>query len=229
MSLFPQRVMDLLTPEERDRVNEIVDGWKFNPTCACPACGVRIGMVVSITTKAVCLDLQPREAPMSPAIRANDWRGRLPLVEQRLLDEAEATGLLAAFRQAVEEEKAGTMPGNVEKFLLEFLYNARMDVVPRFVLDEYRDQFQGRVDFYSSQGIFAVTCDGVTRAFFPKSRLVGRGMKRSVPGQMAAQFRSDERMTDWIRGKFGYVPRESTLFREALNQPNRGKFGVLVQ
>lgn len=227
MSFISERVWALMTDEERVHVRAIVDGWKFDPITNCPACGARIGMKVRLTTSAVHLDAPDVAPPTTDD--APPWLGRLPLAEQRVLAEAQATGLLAAFEAAVQEEKGAMSPKNVPKFLLEFLATARVDMVPRFILDEYGDQFEGRLEFYSAQGIFAVVVDGVTRAFFPKSRMEGQRLKRSVPGQMAARFQSNDRMVEWIRGKFGYVPRDAKLFGAAMRQPNKGKFGTLVQ
>lgn len=227
--LIPDRVWELMTTDEQEAVRLIVDGWKFQPTTECPSCGVRLGFKVRITTAAVLLDEQPVTPPTALDVRLGSWEGTLSEAERRVLQEAKEVGLLAAFKQAVEEEKGAQAPQNIGKFLFEFLMNARLDVVPRFVMDEYKDAFDGRVDFYSSQGIFAVTADGAMRAFFPKSRLVGRGVKRNVAGSLGAAFRSDDRMVEWIRGRFGYVPRECHAFSAALRQRNVGKFGAIVQ
>jgi len=230
VSLIPERLMALMTDEEKQAVAAIVDGWRFQPCAECPACGTRLGFKVRITTSAVALDTQTVTESQSPINRGEKWMEALNESERRIITEAEHAGLLNAFKQAVIDEKGSLAPGNMRKFLMEFLRSARSAIVPRFVLEEYLDVFgPARLDFYSSQGIFAVTADGVTRAFFPKSRFAGRGKKPSVAGAMPMQFRTEARMTEWIRGRFGYVPVDVKVFSQALGQPSVGAFGKLVQ
>lgn len=234
MALLPDRVYALLTDEERERISTIADGWRHEPRVDCPSCGASLGVRLKVTAGAVIVDPDGRSVkaetkpadPPPPSVADDGFNPQ----ELRIIQDAEESGMFDAFCNAVREEKIGQTPANLRRFLFTFLQTARVTSdVPNYMLRQMKETHGGFVSFYSGNGVIAVVSDGVVREFIPV-RYVKRGARAKMPGGLAATLADPEaQFTEWVRGRFGYVPRDSKVFADALRQPTVGSFGRMVQ
>lgn len=233
MPAIPDRVWELLSEDERDKLRLIVDGWRHEPRVECPSCGARLGIKLRITAGAVTIDesgnverivVEPQSSDHQPVplgLTAN---------EKKLLDDAAHSGLLKAFGNAVREDKPTNIPKDIGAHFLTFLRTAAAKTVPAFAIEYFNDQYAGRLMFWSAQGIIAVTVDGILCEFVPLRFICGATVSSIGTGKMKGRLMASERELDiWVKGRFGYVPLGSGHYLDAMRQKNIGKFGAIIQ
>lgn len=234
MAAIPERVWALLTPDEQTRLREICDGWRHEPRIVCPCCGSQLGVRLRISAGAISLDATgdgiPDDVAPKPFVQDVNTQ-QLAEAERALIESAERSGLMKAFVRAVHEAKNGSgIPADMNRYFLQFFRSAVVKKVPRFVIDRFNREFSGNFTFWSSQGVLAVSVDGVIRMFVPLSFVVGPPVTSITTKKMGGRLQSDGNDLEiWIKGRFGYVPLHSENYMDAMKQKNIGKFGALVQ
>lgn len=235
MSAIPDRVWELLTDEERAKLKDIVNGWRHEPHIFCPSCGASLGVKLKISAGVVrMMDEEAQtvtDVKQAIAKLPNDVASVQALrLEQDFINDAERSGLLKAFEQAVVEDKPTNIPSDMRKHFLAFFRTAAAKQVPSFALDYFKDQYDGRLQFWSSQGVMAVTADGIVRHFVPLRFISGASITSIGTNKMRGRLMADDRDLDvWVKGRFGYVPLSSQNYMDAIRQKNVGKFGAIVQ
>lgn len=211
-----------MTDDERAILRDLVDGFHI-PTFTCPHCQKEARVKTLVQFKAISVESREKTPPQVKTRSENAQDSKT----HRILADAKASGMFDAFVRTVKEEKAGMVPGDLDKFFMDFLRTGRPCMVPARTLKLYKALYDGRIHFFQSMGVVVVSADGVVKEFCPYS--YARDDKQKV-GMMAATFTpSEEKMEIWVRGRFGYVPQSSKLFEEAMRQPSIGEFGRMVQ
>lgn len=210
MSAIPERVQALLTPEEREHLEELIGGV-LRPTFRCPSCSAEVSVRLSVSFRGTSLVHDEKTPPQYILSR--------PPLEARALEAARAAGLMEAFAHATttEKEHAG-VPDDLDEFFLQFWKHAGPISVARHVLGEWIREFGGRIVALQYQGVIAVLSDDQLVAFVPKRLTI----TVRVPGGPAVA--TDGAREQWRKGRFGYVPASARVFGEALRQRNIGAF-----
>lgn len=142
------------------------------------------------------------------------WMGELSQKEKNQLDRARKTGILDAYRYAVENS-GGSMPNNVEKHLLGFFKDAKQKTIPSFALDEFKSLYPGKfIEFYATRGVGCVVASGVMEMFIPTEILTGSKIKTQTNGIEALLPADISGVRMWMHTKMGYVPSDSRIALE---------------
>lgn len=235
MPMVPERLLALMTPDERDQYDALMEGWKYQPMVVCPECQtplairmkLNIGQVVRAHPEPgskIVGGAPPISKPVSVPTNASGGNPR----EVRLLADAKSLGMFAAFEKAIREEKAGQVPDDMERAFLLFFRIAAVVRIPYATLELFKLEYpQKQIAFFQANGVVAVLADGVIVEFVPYRYC----RQPKMPfGALPQTFRrSEDQLDQWVRGKFGYVPRGSKVFGEMLRQPSVGAFGRVVQ
>ena len=212
-----------MSDEERAVIEDMITGFNHHPTFVCPNCEKEVRVRASVKFGGAAIEGREKTPPQSH--RQNENAGNSK--EHRVLIDAKESGMFDSFVRTVKEEKSGMVPGDLDKFFLDFLRTGRPCLVPSRTMNLYKALYDGRINFFQSMGVVAVIADGIVKEFCPYR--YARDSKQKI-GMMAASFTPpEENMEIWVRGRFGYVPKSSKLFEEALRQPTIGEFGRLVQ
>lgn len=222
MGFIPDRLLAQMTEEELQVYRDAQAGWPFQPTFTCPHCCAEVRVKLKVSFGGVAADRREKPPPAVAVAQPGNAK------EFKLLREAKETGMYDAFVKATQEEKAGEVPGDLDKFFLDFFRLAAVIKVPIATLDRYRAEYPDQqIAFFQAQGVIAVTADGLIKEFTPYR--YARSQKTRL-GTLPHGFRPPEEQLDiWVRGKFGYVPRDAGAFADALRQPSVGAFGRVVQ
>lgn len=219
MSTIPDRVWPLLTPEEKENLEAVLDGWRYSPTVKCVKCGCEMAIRLRVTAGAVIADDREKTPPTT--------RSLLSAADQKFLEAAKTSGLFDAFASATKAEKEFSgVPSDIENFFLMFWKTAQPIRVGTVVLAAWIEEFGGRIDVLQANGVIAVLSDGQLVAFVPNRLTLpasasGKGPQVRVSTAGAFEL--------WRKNKYGYVPVNARSFGEALRQHSIGDFGKLVQ
>ncbi len=217
MAVIPARVWELLTEDERVRLQEVLDGWRYQPNIVCPCCQTALGVRLKITAGAIVLETEP-PPPVKPQLGAKD---------KELLDAAKSTGIFEVFSHAVREAMQYMgVPSDMEAHFLRFWARLIEVSVPRAAMATWITEFGGYIRVYSSDDILLVTSDGIAKQFVPNRFVRASHSTKNDDPQIVPRSAHFER---WVKGKFGYVPAGANRFTDALRQRNIGAFGRVVQ
>lgn len=221
MAMIPKRVWEILTAEEREELQAVVDGWRFSPTFRCPKCDTEVQ--IRLRAQATAIIHPDSEEPKT----APKYIEQRTAVDRRVIEAARTSGLMDAFISAVRAEKEhGGIPSDMDEFFLLFWNTAKPSPVSAIVLATWRAEFGGWIDVWQSQGVIAVMSAGELVAFFPNRltqpvAIAGKGPRPKVSNTASFEM--------WTKNKWGYVPMSARAFGEALRQRNIGAFGSSVQ
>lgn|SRR5262245_456654 len=188
----------------------------------CPHCHQDIDINLGIDINAVTVGGTKKET-----------QTRYSGEETAILNDAEATGILEAFREAWNAHNIQSPlihASSVGDAFLKYLKLAVPKRVPSFVIETYVKEFPGHLFFTAAQGVVSVISDGRLRAFFPQLFALGAKIGRlgSNGGGITGRLPADEaRFSEWIRTKHGYVVGHG-LFFEAMQKRSRGEFVDIV-
>ncbi len=223
MPLIPERLWAQMSDEEKTLVEDVALGFRQEPRITCPNCQHEIGVRVKVElgkTKD-----NGHVATSSPA----------PVEDEPLdpvLTHAMETGMLGAFQRAFEASTKTKFASDAKlhKAFRIFVDLAHPRAVPTFVLDRYKSIYtSGYIEFRQANGVIAVIVEHVWREFVPTAFLIGPALK-NLSGNVKGRLAVDEhQVTDWVKGRFGYVPRASKDFKELLQKKSFGAFDGLVQ
>lgn len=216
--LIPERLLAQMTTEERDALDAYIDGARNNVAVACPACAhefeVRLRVKVAVHSRT---ERARSDGPPRPETE-ND----------RLLYAAEHSGLLAAFHATVDRLKPSCRPTDVRAYFL--LWTQKKGEVPPIgprAIAALREALgnDGYLELWQWGGIVGVVLDRHLRMFVPYDYLKGftggDRLKMRLPAQDA--------LVAWVRGRFGYVPIDTPLFQESMQERSVGGFARLTQ
>jgi|SRR6185369_4209678 len=224
--VIPQRLLEQMTPDERADFDATLDGWRNSITGVCPKCSEPLTVRVKLTGSFIQRDTQERTPPK--AQQSARPQSQID-ADERFIEDARASGMLAAFEECVQQLNERQRPSNTGEFLLTVLRTYGEKVVPRAVLERYKSEFGGRIDFWSAQGVIVVLSDRIVRAFVPHHLIFGAAI-RDARGKARGTLGTDEQRFDlWVRGKHGYVPADAKIFADAMAQRTRGDFAKVVQ
>jgi hypothetical protein len=223
MPLVPERLWVLMTPDEQATVNDVVEGWRYEPRFPCPHCGGGMAIKLKVTAGAFRIDAEtgqldkpappPQPAPPSAQDRA----------DANFLDKVGRDGTLEAFADAVRVTRATGMPSEMGQYFLSFLRTLVKLKMPAVAAARMRQEWpEGKLYFRCAQGIVAVFVDDAIRQFVPQDMLIGVKTKGGV------RVASGGDIERWVKGRFGYVP-DGGAFSQAMSQRSVGAFGALVQ
>lgn len=144
-----------------------------NKVFPCPHCGK--AMVISVRT-----EIQEVSALEDGNV---NWEHGLSEDQKKLFAEVKEGSLFSMFVNAVQIAKANQIPKSCERFFLGFLPSCAQKSTPGFILNYFRKELTGRIEFFAGNGVCAVTTDGHVRAFIPQSFIVsrtGEGLTRNL-------------------------------------------------
>ena len=75
MSLIPDRVWAQMTPDEQEKVQAAVYGWRHEPRVTCPSCGTHLAVRAQVKLGSVRLETEPDAKPgrSKAAFAVSDW------------------------------------------------------------------------------------------------------------------------------------------------------------
>lgn len=219
--LVPERLWAQMTEGEQQLVRETVRGQRRSSRMViCPHCEKELRVWVEL--RAALPDADEPAPGFETSMRFTP-------AEQKFLEAASAVGLLKAFEAAVHEERPGdSIPKDMQKFFLTFWKLIAPVSVPPVARACWQVEFNGPIETYGSNGIIAILCGGVLKAFVPNRYLHTVRLPHAGPGRRPA-IPTTELLERWVKGRFGYVPAEAGSFGAAMRQRNKGEFGRLVQ
>jgi hypothetical protein len=219
--LIPDRLWPLMTEEEQALVRAVVkDGARHAVDVVCPECAHAFAVRLMLTAKIHSTDIAHSD-PRSP----EPMKPETP--DDRLLDAAERSGILAAFATTCERLKAGNRPKDIRTFFLNWIHRRQryqgnppppIAVLLREALDEQNAYFE----LWQANGVVGVVTHDLLRMFVPYDYIKGfsgGGLKISTESELKV----------WVRGRFGYVPVDTPVFQAALRERSIGEFARLNQ
>lgn len=228
MAAIPERVWELLTEEEREQLRRIADGWRYEPRAQCPNCGCHFAMRLKITAGAVRLDEEGEPIKVTQPTASEARANKTASEDVALLLEAERSGVLAAFIEALRESgNAQDKANDLAAVFLHWFKLAKPKPMPRFAVQAAKERWGGRVSFFASNAVVAVVSDGVLKQFAPQRLLLGT--KVPVLGGGSTRLVPESDGVLWLRGKHGYVPVDTPLFNAEMQKRSAGEFGRMVQ
>lgn len=200
---------DLTTPELVEAIEKESRGFE------CPKCHTHLQFMVRVSVIGVRESMTAEEYV---ARRPGETppKNMLSSAEQQVIEEARAAGVLDAFAAAVKV-KTPPVPANVEKFFIFFLNTATKMKAPQFAVRMCLpdDEAAGDLEMWSSQGVVAVTSDGVFKTFLPKWIVDGKpNPKLEMQGGKPRVVPADTSLKVWVRTRNGYVVGRGLLFNE---------------
>ena len=131
----------------------------------CPHCN----NLISVVAKTEILEVVVREDGNI------NWDSGLSLDQKTMISEVKDSGLFTQFQRTVAVAKSTQLPRSLERFFISFLRNAGPVPVPRFVLEYFLGRFAGHISFLCTDGICAITCDGIIHGFCPQTMITNKG------------------------------------------------------
>lgn len=136
---------------------------------------------------------------------------------QQILDEAEATGILPAFKSVFTSgANANQIPNDLEAYFLTWLTKAQRKPAPQFGIRLClpKEDRVGNLELYTFQQVTAVLSDGFFRAFLPTPLVKGETIKPLVRTNGMLHSGDTVNLEMWVRTKYGYVSHRGALFAE---------------
>lgn len=191
----------------------------------CPQCSAIIEFKLSTTVRSPSISNDESIFVKKSAVE------KFAAEQQVFLAEAERTGVLRAFTEALERSGSSEAEAKDKgKVLLTWFKNAKLRPLPRSAVAVFREEFpRGYLEFYGSQGVIGVVVEKVLRQFIPQHLVVSTAAPRVLRGIAHRLPAPEQDAQIWVRGRHGYVPLDSTMFSEAMRQRNVGEFAKLVQ
>lgn len=218
MAIVPERLWALMTPEERENIQSAVEGF-LGPTFRCPSCQAEIRARVKLAFGATSLVTEEKTPPTASA------PDELSPEERSIIHSAKASGMFDAYERALKEEKQELGPKGLDKIERLFLKFFNLAVPLDGCQNSkavYRETYPGRLEFVQSNGVVGVSRDRVLVEFTPlKFFKVPKGSTAIKAPHLKAE--------QWIKTKFGYIPKGASAFAEAMRPKSLGAFGRLVQ
>ena len=217
MAVVPDRLWALMTDEEQAELRSFVAGM-LRPTFQCPNCKSEVGVRVKLSFGVIALDTGYKTPPQS-------MRVERPKSDLQLLAQAKDNGMFGAYEKALREEKQDQVPralDAIEDLFLKFFQLGVPLKACNGAKDAYRARYTGHLDFVQSNGVVGVTEDRALIEFAPLRYF-------RIPKGSVALASPREKAEEWIKTRFGYVPKTSTLFASAMRNKSVGGFGRLVQ
>jgi hypothetical protein len=191
----------------------------------CPHCQgeVRVGLKVQLIgeLQAPKAGTPTHDAAVSKALTDS---------EAEALRQAEQTGLLSAFSEALlGGRRPEQLPSDHSHLFLLFFKKATPKAIPQFALKHYIREFSpAQIEVWGAEGVAAILADRVIKAFVPYKLLRGQEIK-SLGGHGKARMNvNEEEFSAWVRTKHGYIVGKGAFFN-AMQQKSRGDFAKLVQ
>lgn len=191
-----------------------------NRIVMCPHCQKELRIDVCSTVTGA-RTMEEHELSFGP----DQWKEGLSDSELALIKQAQISGLLKAFGEAVEQRGGMSSPRSMERFLVTFLRTMAVSRVPEYVIRHYNAEYGRRpLEFWQGQGVCAVIVDGRIRAFVPLQIFKGH-MVKSVRGENTKRMGGDEQtLQAWTKTRFGYVPDSAVVFARELRRKSIGEF-----
>jgi len=139
-----------------------------------------------------------------------------------MLESAKDAGMLDAIDECITKAHL-QRPGNLLKFLFDFLSTSRPCKIPNLALNAFAAEFQGRISSWSGLGLVAILSEGTVKRFMPIKFLLGSPIKDNT-GKIKGRFSVPEpEMVQWIRTRFGYVAGKGDYFN-SMQLRSKGAF-----
>jgi len=189
----------------------------FRRGVECPHCQARFFVDLDVS---VCRTLKT-------ASHETAWRDTLSEAEQHWIATATAAGVVTTFAEAVKERVGQSVPRNMESYLVVWVKTAQPRRPPRHAHEALRREWGNDYQVWQAHEIVGIVAGGMLRAFAPLAWLEGVKIK-SLRGDTGKRIVDPGRVDEWIRTRFGYVPRGAAT-AALLQQKSIGAFGRLVQ
>jgi hypothetical protein len=224
VSLIPERLLKLMTDEERERVDAAVAGLRGHHI-QCPRCSATLSVRLKTVVKSVVIDDDPALFQKQSTATSEESE------RQSLLDEADRTGLLAAFVEALEQSASSEATAKDKRgVLLTWFKNAKLRAVPRVSVEMFREEYpRGYLEFWTAHGVIGVVVEKVLRQFIPQRLVITAPSSKAMGGVAHRLAPPEQEARVWVRGRHGYVPVDTPIFSSAMRQRNVGEFAKLVQ
>lgn len=152
-------------------------------------------------------------------------------MEQEAFWECENSGLLGAYLEAVfrqNSEKVGKEKGSI--YLATFFRKMQRAKMPDKAYRFFLQQYCGVLEFFEYRDVILITANGEPKAFCPRKELLN-WEKLGTPleqqhNQIRARSSDSKTNPGWRRGRYGYAPVNSKLFKEELRKPSKGAFDL---
>lgn len=215
MAIVPERLWALMTEEERVELKAFTDGV-LGPTFRCPSCQSEVRVRVKLTFGAMSM-VAAEKTPKLPTDRSDQ--------EIALLVEAKSSGMFDAYEKALRAEKSEQMPKSldaIESLFLKFFTLGVPLGACSGAKTAYRERYQGNLEFVQSNGVVGVVEDRVLVEFAP---LTCFRVAKGAVALRATRVKAEE----WIKTRYGYIPKGNHVFAGAMRSKSLGGFGRLVQ
>ena len=185
---------------------------KWSAVMICPHCSQQIQTEMGLTVDAMFVNQVPKyERPREE---------RFSSEECSFLLNAENSGVLQAFKDAVTRIKGANTPKDTDKFFLGYVRTCMKKRVPQPYMDRLIQMFpDSTIGIYGSQQILMVTANKTPRLFVPDE------FSSNEESKMAALHLTEctGRLDSWIRTKYGYVADKGIVF-EIFKAKSAGEF-----
>lgn len=193
-------------------------GFK-NSSVSCPHCGNDIA--ASMTLTVAKLEEQFDGGDGSPEAAFAHWKTRLDPESIEVVNMAEKSGLIEPFAKTTFEVHGQVVKMPARAFLA-WVRTAKMKIIPGFAIEYFANEFGGRIQFISAQGIGCVITDGVLKMFTP-DRVVCGSSQRAGSVRLRTNDATINQVMNWTRTKYGYVAGKGALF-QSLQKRSYGDF-----
>jgi hypothetical protein len=159
-------------------------------------------------------------AKSRPITAGEHFTAQLDPAQELAWKMAEESGMGEAFGKAFQHAH-GTVPNNIPKAFFGWLRLAKPKMIPREVMQVFKDEFGGSISFVAHQSVGAVMSNGEVVNFLP-CQTVGlsgaSGVRLSQTGGQLARTAEQ-----WIRTKYGYVARSGAML-DTMRKKSYGEF-----
>lgn len=211
---------------------DIEELYQQSPSFNCPCCQAKLSFKTRVKVSSVGVVLDSGET-----LEVFDEKEKIGKKRQRrlerieankdLLNAAKSSGILKAFRKALECEP--NTPTDINSYFIKWLEHLQKQKAPQFALrktlQDANISASGDLSLWGFQNVSVITSDGDFRLLVPRTLVNGEDIETLNINGNKLQQQKTMTLDLWIRTKNGYVKPNSSFSKE-LRKRSFGDFQV---